>query len=66
MSQHSAKGVYHPYLYCGWYYIVRGSSTKVYMDIQRGEVIASKDLPTIQRIPSRLNAALLKEDSHAT
>jgi hypothetical protein len=49
------KGLYHPHLFAGWYYLVRGTSTVVYKDAASGEVIASKDKGAIQLIADRLN-----------
>jgi hypothetical protein len=49
------KGLYHPYLFAGWYYLVRGTSSVVYIDADTGEVIASKDKRGIQLIADRLN-----------
>lgn len=49
------KGLYHPHLFAGWYYLVRGTSTVVYKDSTSGEVIASKDIEAIQLIANHLN-----------
>lgn len=52
--QHSS-GRYYPYLFAGWYYLVRGTSTVAYKDATSGEVIASKDKGDTQLIAGRLN-----------
>lgn len=54
-TKQQPKGLYHPYLFAGWYYLARGTSTVVYKDATSGEVIASKDKGAIQLIADRLN-----------
>jgi len=54
-TKRQPRGLYHPYLFAGWYYLVRGTSTVVYKDAASSEVIASKDKGDIQLIADRLN-----------
>lgn len=51
----SGVEMFHTYLFAGWYYLVRGNSTVVYIDRDTGQVIASKNQDTIQGIADALN-----------